>query len=224
MPTKNKPTTTAKPKTIKSEKTDRKFFDIKKWYPWILAVCALIGFAASFTLTVEKFAILKNPNHHLSCSINPLLSCGPIITSEEASAFGFPNPIIGLFAFSTLFTVAIGMFAGSAVDAKAKWYWRLYIVGHLFGFGFIVWLMSEAFYDLKALCIYCMVAWAVTIALNWYGFLWMTTTGRLKIGPKITKFRDWGLKNHWGFVLLCYVFVFALILIQFRTYFHSVWF
>lgn len=189
-----------------------------------MATAAFIGFFASFTLTVEKFAILKNPNHRLSCSINPLLSCGPIITSPEASAFGFPNPIIGLFAFSVLFSVAMAMFGGAVVDAGKRWYWRLYIVGHLFGVGFIAWLMSEAFYDLKALCIYCMIAWAMTIILNWYGFLWMTSTGRLKIGPKLTKFRDWGLRNHWGFVLLCYLAVFGLIFFAFRAYFESVWF
>lgn len=207
----------------KSSKHTSSTFNIQKWYPWILAVLAVIGFAASMILTIEKFEVLKNPSHRLSCSINPLLSCGPIITSDEASAFGFPNTLIGMFSFSTLFVVAMGMFAGSVVDSKQKWYWKLYIVGHLFGLGFIGWLMSEAFYDLKALCIYCMVAWAVTIGLNWYGFLWMTTTGRLKIGPKITKFRDWGLRNHWGFVLICYMFVFVLILGAFSDYFHSVW-
>lgn len=201
-----------------------KGFNIQKWYPWILAVAAFIGFFASFILTIEKFELLINPNHHLSCSINPLLSCGPIITSKEASAFGFPNPLIGLFAFSVLFSVAMAMFAGSAAKKEARWYWRLYIIGHLFGISFVVWLIHEALYELKALCIYCMVAWAMTIALNWYGFLWMTTTGRLQVSTRVAKFRDWGLKNHWGFVLLCYLVIFGMILIQFRDYFHSVWF
>lgn len=207
----------------KQSSKEAKSLNIQKWYPWILAFLAAVGFAASMILTIEKIAILKNPNHHLSCSINPLLSCGPIITSEEASAFGFPNPIIGLAAFSTLFTVAVGMLAGSVVEAKAKLYWRLYIVGHLFGLGFIAWLMSKAFYDLRALCVYCMVAWAVTIPLNWYGFLWMSSTGRLKLNPRFTKFRDWGLRNHWGIVLICYLFVFGLILAAFSDYFHTVW-
>lgn len=200
-----------------------KSFNIQKWYPWILAILSAVGFAASMILTIEKIAILKNPNHHLTCSINPLLSCGPIITSDEASAFGFPNPIIGLAAFSSLFTVAIGMLVGSVAEAKVKWYWRLYILGHLFGLGFIAWLMSKAFYDLRALCVYCMVAWAVTIPLNWYGFLWLSSTGRLKLNTQFTRFRDWGLRNHLGFVLIFYLFVFGLILAAFSDYFHTVW-
>ncbi len=205
-------------------KNKKNVFDIKKYYPWILAIASFIGFFASFTLTIEKIAILKDPNHHLSCSLNPLFSCGPIITSPEASAFGFPNPLIGIFAFSVLFSVAMAMFAGSVVDKAKRWYWNLYIVGHLFGLGFIVWLMSEAFYELKALCIYCMVAWAVTIVLNWYGFLWMVETGRLQVSKKLMRFKDWGLNNHWGVVLLCYIVIFGLILFAFEDYFRSVWF
>lgn len=203
--------------------TTKPGFNIQKWYPWILLVASMIGLFASFTITVEKIELLKNPQHHLSCSLSPLLTCGPIITSKQASAFGFPNPLFGLFAFGVLISVAVAMLAGSVVNKEKQWYWRLYIVGHLLGFVFMGWLISQALYNLKALCIYCMVAWAVTIALNWYGFLWMSSTGRLKVSGGAAKFRDWGLRNHWGFVLLCYLFIFALILIQFQDYFHSIW-
>jgi hypothetical protein len=68
------------------------------------------------------------------------------------------------------------------------------------------------------------VAWAVTIVLNWYGFLWMTTTGRLKVSAKGDKFRVWGLRNHWGVVLVAYLFIFTLIFFAFRDYFRTVWF
>jgi uncharacterized membrane protein len=199
-------------------------FNIQKWYPRILLAAAIVGFAASFTLTLEKFAILKNPNHQLTCSINPLLSCGPIITSDEASAFGFPNTLIGIFAFSVLIAVAVNMLAGATVKKEKKWYWKTFVAVHVFGLGFVAWLMREALYELKALCIYCMVAWAVTIVLNWYGFLWLSSTGRLGASSKVAKIRDWGLKNHWGVVLLAYLLVFCLIFVQFRDYFHSVWF
>lgn len=116
------------------------------------------------------------------------------------------------------------MLGGATAKKEAQWYWRLYIAGHLFGLGFIAWLMSEAFYDLKALCIYCMVAWAVTIVLNWYGFLWMVDTGRLKASKHVERFKDWGLQNHWGVVLVVYLAIFGLILGAFSAYFHSIWF
>lgn len=198
--------------------------NIEKWYPRILVVLAALGFLASFVLTVEKYEILKNPNHHLTCSINPLLSCGPIITSPQASAFGFPNPIIGLFAFSVLFAVGMTMLAGSVVKKEVRWYWRLYIAGHLFGLGFVFWLMHEVFFELKALCIYCMVAWAVTFGLNWYKFLWMGATGRIALNDSLKKFHSWGLRNHWGALLASYLAVFVVIFFVFRAYFESVWF
>ena len=195
---------------------------IERIYPRLLAALSAVGFTASFILTLEKIAIIKNPAHHLSCSINPLLSCGPIITSPEASAFGFPNPLIGIFAFSALFATAMAMLAGVTVKKSVTWYWRLYVVGHLFGLGFVIWLIREAVYEIKALCLYCLVAWIVTFALNWYGFLWMSSTGRLKINKKVENFRDWGLKNHLGVLLIAYVTVFAMIVLQFRDYFESI--
>lgn len=211
-------------KATKKVTSTRRLFDIQKWYPYVLLVGAILGSFASFTLTVEKFELLKNPAHHLSCSLSPLLTCGPIITSDQASAFGFPNTLIGIFAFSVLIATAANMLVGSTVKKEARWYWKLFIVGHLFGLGFMIWLISQALYDLKALCIYCMLAWAVTIVLNWYGFLWLSSTGRLAVSSRVAKFRDWGLRNHWGFVLLCYLVIFGLILMAFRDYFHSVWF
>ncbi len=206
------------------KKVAQKSFNIEKWYPRILVALALVGFIASFVLTIEKYEILKNPNHRLTCSINPLLSCGPIITSPEASAFGFPNPIIGLFAFSVLFAVGMTMLAGVTVKKDVRWYWRLYIFGHLFGLGFVFWLMREAIFELEALCIYCMVAWAVTFGLNWYKFLWMGATGRISLSQKLKAFHTWGLRNHWGVLLMSYVAVFAVIFFAFRSYFESVWF
>lgn len=198
--------------------------NIEKWYPRILVVLAIIGLAASFILTLEKIAIIKDPNHRLTCSVNPLLSCGPIITSPEASAFGFPNPLIGIFSFSILLAVGMTMLAGSVVKKEARWYWRTYIAAHLFGLFFVFWLMSEAFYELKALCIYCMVAWAVTFGLNWYKFLWMGKTGRITLKGRVKDFHAWGLQNHWLALLASYLAVFALIFFAFRAYFESVWF
>ncbi len=199
-------------------------FNIEKFYPWMLAVLSLLGFFAAFVLSVEKIELLKNPNYQLSCSINPLLSCGPIITSNQASAFNFPNPYIGLFAFGILLSVAVSMIAGSAVDKKVRWYWKAFIAGHLFGLGFIAWLIHESLYELKSLCMYCMLAWAVTFALNWYGFLWLSITGRIEVRGRLARFRDWGLKNHWGVLLTIYIAVFILIFFAFRSYFESVWF
>jgi len=89
--------------------------------PWILTIGGFIGLASAFVLTLEKIALLKDPAHQLSCSINPVLSCGSIIMSPEASAFNFPNPFIGLAGYAVVITIGMAIFAG----AKFKpWFWR----------------------------------------------------------------------------------------------------
>ena len=60
---------------------------------WIL-IAGVVGLAAALTLTVEKIEILINPAYVPSCSINPVPSCGSVMVTPQASAFGFPNPLI----------------------------------------------------------------------------------------------------------------------------------
>ncbi len=68
---------------------------------WVL-IAGVIGLAAAFTLTVEKIEILINPAYVPSCSINPVLSCGSVMITPQASVFGFPNPLIGIVAFTVV--------------------------------------------------------------------------------------------------------------------------
>ena len=62
---------------------------------WVL-IAGAVGLAAALTLTIEKIEILINPDYVPSCSINPVLSCGSVMITPQASAFGFPNPLIGI--------------------------------------------------------------------------------------------------------------------------------
>lgn len=55
-----------------------------------------LGCAAAATLLVEKIALVKDPSDVPTCSINPILSCGSVMRTEQAEALGFPNPIIGV--------------------------------------------------------------------------------------------------------------------------------
>jgi len=61
---------------------------------WILAVCGAVGAAAAFVLIVEKIELLRDSSYVPTCSINPILSCGSVMTTEQAAVFGFPNPLL----------------------------------------------------------------------------------------------------------------------------------
>ena len=128
---------------------------------WIL-VAGVVGLAAALTLTVEKIEILINPEYVPSCSINPVLSCGSVMITPQASAFGFPNPLIGIVAFTVVLVTAVLAIAKVGLP---RWYWAGLAGGTLLGVVFIHWLIFQSLYRIGALCPYCMAVWAVTIPL-----------------------------------------------------------
>jgi uncharacterized membrane protein len=128
---------------------------------WIL-IAGVVGLIAAFTLTVEKIDILIDPSYVPSCSINPVLSCGSVMVTDQASVFGFPNPLIGIVAFTLV--VVTGVLALAKV-ALPQWYWIGLAIGSLLGAAFVHWLIFQSLYRIGALCPYCMGVWAVTIPL-----------------------------------------------------------
>ena len=71
--------------------------------PYILIGTALIGLLASFVLTYDKIQVLMNPLFDPGCNINPVLSCGSVMKTSQASLFGIPNSIFGI-AYSAVDT------------------------------------------------------------------------------------------------------------------------
>jgi uncharacterized membrane protein len=128
---------------------------------WIL-IAGVVGLAAAITLTIEKIEILINPDYVPSCSINPVLSCGSVMVTPQASAFGFPNPLIGIVSFTVV--LMTGVLALAKVRLP-RWYWAGLATGTLLGTVFVHWLIFQSLYRIGALCPYCMVVWAVTIPL-----------------------------------------------------------
>ena len=128
---------------------------------WIL-IAGVVGLAAALTLTVEKIEILINPAYVPSCSINPVLSCGSVMITPQASVFGFPNSLIGIVSFTVV--LVTGILAVAKVRLP-RWYWAGLATATLLGTAFVHWLIFQSLYRIGALCPYCMVVWAVTIPL-----------------------------------------------------------
>jgi uncharacterized membrane protein len=128
---------------------------------WIL-LAGVIGELAAFVLAVEKIRQLQNPSYVPSCSINPVLSCGSVMLTKQASLFGFPNPLLGIAAFSVVIVTGVLAVAGVRLP---RWYWAGLAGGTLLGAVFVHWLIYESLYEIGALCPYCMVVWVVTMAL-----------------------------------------------------------
>ncbi|MGV9712948.1 vitamin K epoxide reductase family protein [Gordonia sp. NPDC003424] len=118
-----------------------------------------IGLLASATLTVERFHLLTEPGYKPSCSINPIISCGSVMVTKQAAIFGFPNPLIGIAAFSVI--VVTGVLATAGIYLP-RWYWLGQALCTAAGFVMVNWLAFQSVYRIHALCPYCMVVWVVT--------------------------------------------------------------
>ncbi|GAA2550251.1 putative membrane protein [Neomicrococcus aestuarii] len=182
-------------------------------FGWIVALTGLVAFIASFILVLERFALYKDPGHVTSCDINPWISCGTVMRSWQAALFGFPNPIIGIIGFAVVITIGVSLLSGARFP---RWYWIGFQTGITLAFAFCVWLWSQAVYDINALCIYCMIVWAMMI------ILFITTFSR-NILTDVIPSSD-GLKRfvaswNWMFVALLVIAVAASIFFRFMNAF-----
>ncbi|GAB3939061.1 vitamin K epoxide reductase family protein [Micromonospora vulcania] len=132
---------------------------------WICAVGGVVGLLAAAILIVEKINLLADPGYVPSCSINPILSCGSVMTTPQAEAFGIPNPLIGIAGFAAVATIGVVLLAGARLPG---WFWLGLQAGATFGVIFVHWLIYQSLYVIGALCPYCMLVWAVTIPIFLY--------------------------------------------------------
>lgn len=188
--------------------------NIQETFPWILIAGGIIALFSAFMLTIEKIEVLKNPSHQLSCSLDPVLACGPVMMSEQATAFwNIPNPSIGLVAFGMFVMTGLVMLAGAKMK---RWFWNMYVVGILAGLGFVFWLMYQTVYSIAALCIYCMIVWAVMFILGWYLLQYLLATKHLKLNAKFAKFVR---RHHFDILLVWFLIVIIWILNHFWYYY-----
>ena len=136
-----------------------------KAFAALLVITGAAGLLASWVITLDKFKLLEDPDFTPGCSLNPVVSCGSVMKSDQASAFGFPNPMLGLAAYAVVICVGVSLLAGARFP---RWYWLTFDAGCLFGVGFVSWLQFESLYRINALCLWCCLAWVATVVLFWY--------------------------------------------------------
>jgi uncharacterized membrane protein len=184
--------------------------------PWLLIVCGIIGIIASVAITVEKFDLLQNPHYQPACDLNPIISCGSVMKSGQAKAFGFLNTYIGLVGFPVVLTTGVVMLAGARLK---RWYWLGMQLGLTFGVAFAYWLLFESIFRIRALCPYCLsVDVAITTAF-WYVTLYNFYNGFLKLPLSLKPIGAFIKRHHADILVFWFVLVVALILKHFWYYF-----
>ncbi len=182
---------------------------------WVLAVGGAAGAAAAFILTVEKIALLRDSAYVPSCSLNPILSCGSVMTTSQAEAFGFPNPLLGLMAFPVVAMFGVATIAGARLP---RWMWLGLHIGTVFGIVFVHWLIYQSLYHIGALCPYCMVVWVVTITVFWYVTLASLHSGRITLPPRLRAAGAALVRNHTVGLAVWLLAIASLIAVRFWNY------
>jgi uncharacterized membrane protein len=190
-------------------------WNLNKAMPWLLFVGGVIGVLASIFLSVEVFDRLKNPNFVPICNLNPVLSCTSVADSIQAHAFGFPNYFIGIAGYAAVATVGVAMLAGAQFK---RWFWKIVEFGLLFAFLFITWLQFQTLYRIGALCIFCMIVWAVTGPMFWYTTLYNLREDNISLPRRFNKALNFAIKHHGDVLLLWFVVIILLILKRFWYY------
>ncbi|MEV7395712.1 vitamin K epoxide reductase family protein [Aeromicrobium sp. NPDC092404] len=179
----------------------------------LLLIGGAIGLFSAAVLIVEKINFLDDKAAgrptSLGCDINPIVGCGNVINTDQASAFGFPNPLMGVAGFAIVATIGALVLAGVKLPTFV---WGGLQAGALFGIGFVTWLQYQSLYEIQGLCPYCMVVWAVMIPI----FVWVTARNLRAWAPTnpVSRFvGDWTLL----IAILWYVAVLAAIWFKFGS-------
>jgi uncharacterized membrane protein len=189
---------------------------VKRSLPYILIIAGIIGYACAFIIMYDKVQLADNPNFTPNCNLNPIISCGNVMQSDQANAFGFPNPFLGLGGFAVLATVGTALLAGAAFK---RWFWLLVNAGTLFALGFVHWLFFESVYRIQALCPYCMAVWTVSIISFWYVTLYNIDNKYIRLPKKAAKPYAWIRRHHLDLLVLWLVVIGVLILKHFWYYY-----
>ncbi|MCX4629380.1 vitamin K epoxide reductase family protein [Streptomyces sp. NBC_01443] len=157
---------------------------------WLLVLTGAAGVLASWVITLDKFLLLEDPDFKPACSLNPVVSCGSVMKSDQAAAFGFPNPLLGLVAYGAVVCVGAGLLAGARYRG---WFWLGLNACTVFGVGFCSWLMVQSLYEINALCLWCCLTWVATLLMFWAVTAYNVRTRALPApGPVRTFFTEFG--------------------------------
>lgn len=175
---------------------------------WLVGA-GLIALISSAILVYERLQIYIDAGHSTVCDINALLSCGTVMRTPQAEAFGFPNPFIGLVGFSIVVTIGAAMMAGAQFK---KWFWVCMNIGLAAATAFIMWLWYQTTFQINALCLFCMLVWIMTITL----FV-KTTVRNVSAGvvPAAQSMRESARGWSWFAISLWLILIFGIIVIRF---------
>lgn len=161
--------------------------------PWVLIVAGTIGLICSLVLVHDQIEIWRNPSYQPSCSLNPVISCGSVINSNQGHLFGVPAPFFGLMSFPASITVGLVLLAGAQ---SKRWFWVVMELGAVGGFLFAAWLFLLSVYRVHALCPFCLVTDATVFTIGWYVTLYNLEQNVIPLSQQAKKVGHFIRRHH----------------------------
>lgn len=187
-------------------------------FAWTVILAGVAGLIAAWVISVDEYKLLTakiaGETFTPGCSLNPIVSCGSVMQSDQATVFGPPNPFIGLFAYAIVLGVGVSLLTGARFH---RWYWLTFNAGCLFGVVFVTWLQYQSIYNIGALCLWCCLAWVGTIVAFWYVTGYNIKQGFLPAPARVRSLID---EFHWVIPVL-HVGVIGLLILTHFWYFWS---
>jgi len=185
---------------------------LDKTLPWILLIGSIIGLVVSFALTYDKIQVLKNPSYVPSCNINPVISCGSVMSKPQSELFGIPNTIFGLIGFSVLGTFAALLTMKIVLPKKIWWLIQGGVTGGLLFAGY---LFFQGIFRIHAICPYCFLIWITMPPMFWYTTLLNFRTKRIPVNNRVSNILN---RFHGDVLIGFYVLFVAILLVKFWYY------
>lgn len=142
---------------------DKKIRD-NRWIFTTMLIGAICSLVAAFVLSRDAIEIVKNPDAHLSCSVNIIVNCATVAKHPSATMFGFPNSFIGLMSEPIVITVAIAGLMGVKFPRKFMFVAQVF---YTLGLIFALVLLSISLWVIGALCPWCLLVTLTTIMV-WF--------------------------------------------------------
>lgn len=193
--------------------------NLQTYLPWLLLIGGAIGIIASAILTNEYIHLLKSPSYRPVCNLNPIFSCSSVTTSHQAHAFGIPNELMGLPGYAIVATIGAAMLAGATFK---RWFWQTVNGGLLLMIAFTTWLQFQTLYRIGALCLFCMIIWALSIPIFLYTSIYNLNAGNIKLPAGWERVKSFIIRHHGDILVSWYLIIILLILKRFWYYWSTV--
>jgi len=175
-----------------------------------------IMLAAAFLLVRDGY-LLASENITPSCDVNPFFSCGNIFSTWQAQVFlSTPNPVYGLIGYTIMLTIFVATFQKAVFK---PWFWRIFTIGVILAWGFLMWLFYQSVFTIGFLCLYCIIVWVIHTIFLFVFIPAMLKNNLIKVNEKVSEIGAKILPYMWVPIVLVFIIMIISVGMQFPLLF-----